>query len=157
MNRIDKKKFMEIVGISSATLTRRLQNEWFIKATGARRERGKTNDVWTFDEQKARQYNAGNASETETAVEEQSQEPQGLIVAGRQTTEIGAPLEPFVGIESIIQNNQIAGAMILLNKRILTIDEAHLLTSLPKAFLIREVSEIIGGRRMIRKSKLDEI
>lgn len=153
MNRIDKKKLQEITGLSSATVTRRLQHEWFIKATGAKMGRGKTNDKWTFDETKVRRYAAG---ENEPEPEEEIHE--GIVEHSDPTVQSTALIRaPAVPQEFLQPQNNMAGAYVLLNKRFLTVEEAHVVSGLPKTYLKKQVAEKIGGRVLVRRSKLDEI
>lgn len=58
--RISKEKAQEILGISPATLGRRLANAAWRASVGAEKTRGKTSDVWTFDEELVRHPKAAD-------------------------------------------------------------------------------------------------
>lgn len=156
--RIDKHKAMEILGIAEATLSRRLKNEQFKRATGAAKTRGKTNPVWTFDDQKTRQHAArlndvGDDAAPDHDGELSTAPDQGEFALERRSeSRVSAG---FSGNETALALGtseavaQIRSALLLPHERALTLKEAAKESGIPQA----ELKEAIRSGKLKARAR----
>lgn len=175
--RIGKEELIKIFNISDSTYARRLKDGKWVKSIGGKLVKGKTNKKWTFDEEKARKVRLKEMVESgEIAEPEETEEVhEGLIhlpnenlqeipeaeeVVNEQSIPAGIPLQISDGSQltsfgdSFI--NRLERALVLPHQKFYTVDEAHVIYRFTKKYL-KTLTETIGGRLLIRKSKLDKI
>jgi hypothetical protein len=162
-NQIDKKQAAELIGVHFKTLEHWIKkghldidmpvNTGYHKTSAGR--------VF-FDVTLFTTWAKKNSFEVKETIIEGEFEPvpepnTSMVKAPRRTpakvpeAPAAAPVTPQIGgLEKVFLRSKI------LNDFYLTIDEAHDLTGLTKAFLSSH-SDLVGGRRMIKKSKLEEI
>lgn len=163
MNKLNKLQASQIAGISQKTLERKINGDTpdsvhFKELTGFGRE---ANGRIYFDEQKFRQYYAGYTSdnididgslEVENLDTSKNENVTAIVkTENKQVTKTQKPRQARQGNFEDLEK-----AFILPHKLFFTLDEAKILTSLPKSYL-RQYSEKICGRILIRREKLDLI
>ncbi len=149
MKLITKKEAAAICGLSPKTLERHAQSEDFRIATGFTKN-AMSGKVF-FDEEKLRRYmaDAGAVPVIEAAAEPIDAEPATAIIKSKtpapaKTTNQGP------GFDAIFR------AFLMPHKIFLTLKEAAALTGLPQSAL-KKHSELISGRRLIRRAKLEKL